>query len=132
MPHPSRLAVAVAALLTLAGCTFQHNDLLAGASQQSEFFYWGRPAIGQYLCLSVEPGVPVTLEARGSEVIGYTRDVVAFSGRQEGNYIRTIYYSGALGWIDGLKIRPYHGPRPDSSCIIPGLDQQHRPIFVIR
>lgn len=44
-----------------------------------------------------------------SPVIGYTRDAVAFFGQQAGRFVEIKYYNGALGWIDVLKIRPYHG-----------------------
>lgn len=121
-----------ACLLATAGCgTIQFQDSSTIRVEQSRFKFWGAPVHGIYLCLSTPPGLPVTLYEGQGEVIGLTRNVVAFHGEQSDNWIRIVYYNGALGWIDGRKIRPYTGPRPNSSCIIPGVDLYQRPIFVI-
>ncbi len=119
-------------LLALGACSFQVNDLSPYSSERRQRGAYGAPAVGRFLCLSVDPGLPVTLHPGGGPAIGYTRDVVAFYGLQERQYISIVYYNGALGWIDGMKIRRYHGSRPTSSCVIPGVDIQQRPISLIQ
>ena len=124
------LACLLAAAL-LAGCSVQVNDLsqpLVGHSQNAT---WPAPAVGRFLCLSVDPGLPVMQHPGGGPVIGYTREVVAFYGNQGGHYVSIVHYTGALGWIDGMRMRPFHGARPGSMCIVPGVDLQQRPMFVI-
>ncbi len=125
-------AAAAACLLATGGCgVVQFQDSSTIKVVQASDKFWGAPVHGIYLCLSTPPGIPVTLHADQGPVIGFTRDVVAFHGEQSDHWIRIVYYNGALGWIDALKIRPYTGPRPSSSCIIPGVDLYQRPIFVI-
>ena len=132
VPHRLKLRlIAAFCLLAMSGCSFRYQDLSQRQTGRTQDVTYARPAIGKYLCLSVEPGTPVALHPGGSEIIGYTRNVVAFYGVQLGKYVSVIYYNGALGWVDGLKIRPYHGPRRNSKCIVPGVDRQLRPIFVI-
>jgi len=126
-------AVAAACVLATGGCgvvRFQDPNGIKYVDSESKFY--SAPASGRYLCLSTQPGLPVRLHPESGPIIGLTRDVVAFHGEVVEHYIRIVYYDGALGWMDGLKIRPYTGPRRDSSCIIPGVDLQQRPVFVIR
>jgi hypothetical protein len=118
--------------LALVACSLQHQDLSQPRVGQSENFYWTKPAVGQRWCLSVNPGLPVLQHPGGGALVGYTRDVVAIYGMQVRNYISIVYYTGALGWIEVSKVRPYHGRRPDSTCIVEGVDFQQRPIFLIR
>jgi len=116
----------------LSGCSVQFTDLTPYTSSQPQQAVYSAPVIGRNLCLSSEPGVPVTTRPGNNEAFGYTRDIVAFAGLQNGQHIAIKYYNGALGWIDGMKVRPYRGPRPGSTCIIPGVDLQQRPIFILR
>ena len=57
-------------------------------------------------------------------------DVLAFAGMQQGGQIIIITYNDLGGWIDGMKIAPFHGA-PGQRCIMPGRDLAQRPIFEI-
>ena len=63
----------------------------------------------EFLCLTSQPGTPIhDAPAANSAVIGYTRQVVAFYGLQEGRWISIQMYDGSrLGWLDGTTIRPF-------------------------
>jgi len=124
-------AAAAACVLATGGCRVQFQDSSTIKVVQSDFKFWSRPVHGIYFCLSTPPGLPVTLYEGQGPVIGFTRDVVAFHGEQSDHWIRIVYYNGALGWIDSLRVRPYTGPRATSSCIIPAVDLYQRPIYVI-
>lgn len=126
-----RLAPVVLLAGMLSGCGVQFNGVTPYGAHPQQAVY-PAPAVGRYLCLSSEPGVAVTVHPGSGTPFGYTRDFVAFAGLQDGQYITILYYNGALGWIDGMKVRPYRGPRPGSSCVIPGVDIQQRPIFIIK
>ncbi len=126
-----RRGACLVALLVLSGCSAQFHETLGGSNgeQSPNVTWWPKPVHGMYLCLSTPPGMPVYDHCDSNFVIGYTRNVVAFYGEQVGNSIRIIYYNGAMGWIDGRRISPYHGPTPDSVCIVPGVDLYQRPVF---
>ena len=132
MNHHIRHVLLGLCLLVLVACSLQQQNLSQGRVGQSENSYWTKPAVGQRWCLSVDPGLPVLQHPGGGALVGYTRDVVAIYGMQVRNYISIVYYTGALGWIEVSKVRPYHGRRPDSTCIVEGVDFQQRPIFLIR
>lgn len=128
-----RLSVVLLLSGLLSGCSVQFNPTTPyDRLERPQQAVYPAPAIGRYLCLSSQPGLPVTTHPGGSEAFGYTQDVVAFAGLQNGQHIAIIFYTGALGWIDGTKIRSYQGPRPGSTCIVPGVDIQQRPIFLLR
>ena len=121
--------------LTLGACSVQFHDVSqqSNVRQPSQRTYWGSlPAGALYVCLSVDPGVPVTQDPGQGLVLGYTRNVVALYGQlQYGDYIRIVHYTGALGWISTRTVRRYHGQRPNSTCIVPGVDMLQRPVFQI-
>ncbi len=121
-----------AALVTilLSGCTVR---MMNGSSvaQDSQTAFFGKPAVGEFLCLSSVPGMPIySRPGLGGGILGYTRNVVAFAGMQQGGQIMIITYNGLDGWIDGTKITPFHGA-PSQRCIVPGRDLGQRPIFEI-
>ena len=120
------------AALTLSACTVQYHDLSQSAAQAPQVKIWGSPPGSLYLCLSIDPGTPVYGGPQPQVVIGYTRDVVAFYGIQDGQWVEIKYYNGQLGWVDGLKVRPYHGPHTNSTCEIYAVDIQQQPIFTLR
>lgn len=121
-------------VLLLAGCSF-HMQEMGQPAQGSRFQVWGRPALGEYLCLSATPGTPVYAQPPDSpmtpQLIGYTKNLVAFKGWQDGNEIAIVYYTGGVGWIDARNVTPYQPTRPGERCIVPGLDRNLRPIFEI-
>jgi len=119
-------------VLVLAACSVQYQDLSQPIVGQSQEFHWTKPAVGQWWCVSVDPGLPVLQHPGGGPVIGYTRDVVAIFGMQVGQHISIVYYNGLIGWIEMSQVRPYQGRRPSSTCVIEGVDFQQRPIFLIR
>lgn len=127
----SRLALIVAPLALLAGgCTVRMMDSSA-LGQNTQTAFYGKPENGEFLCLSSVPNMPIySRPGPGAGILGYTRDVVAFAGMQQGGQIMIITYNGLDGWIDGTKISPFHGA-PGQRCIIPGRDRGQRPIFEI-
>ena len=130
-----RVACGVAACgLLLAGCSFHVNEI-GQPSQANQFKVWGPPAIGEYQCLSATPGTPVYArpnDGLGSpQLIGYTKNVVAFKGWSDGEQIAIVYYTGGVGWIDGHTASPCRPEYPGQRCIVPGLNRNLRPIFEI-
>lgn len=127
----SSMAAAAIVGVALGGCAIRNPD-----QSGSQTRMYGRPKNGYLLCLASKPGVPVYLgpgeNGNGSPLIGYTQNMIAFWGDQFGHYIRVMYYTGALGWMDGTEIRPYGSAHPGHTCTIPGRDIQQRPQFVIR
>lgn len=124
----------LACVLLLVGCSFPMQE--AGQpAQGNRFQVWGPPALGEYLCLSATPGTPVYARPNdgltGPQLIGYTKNVVAFKGWQDGNEIAIVYYTGGVGWIDARNVTPYQPARAGERCIVPGLDRNLRPIFEI-
>ncbi len=99
---------------------------------------YGKPAIGRYLCMGIRPGTPVYAHAGGAPtlgsnpIIGYTRDVVAIEGEQIGRWVMVVHSNHLLGWVDGTKLFLFSQMHPGQTCIIPGVDIEQRPIFVIR
>jgi hypothetical protein len=53
-----------------------YGYLPQGGTGQADILLGSR-RIGMFLCLSVEPGTPVTLNASGDPITGDTRDVIA-------------------------------------------------------
>ena len=125
------LIMATVAALSVSGCKAEFHEFGAGHVEQSRIMEWSKPTNGMYLCLSADPGTPVYSAAGGSNVIGYTRDVVAFFGGQDGNWLEVFHYNGLLGWVDSAKLHVFHGSHPGATCIIPGVDTLQRPIFMI-
>ena len=63
--------------------------------------------------------------------IGYTRNVVAFQGQQNGGWISVVSYDDPqIGWIDGTTIKPFQPAYPGQRCIVT-VDISQRPIFQI-
>ena len=116
--------------LPVCACTVRMVDT-PSIAQDPQIAFFGKPAVGEFLCLSSVPNTPIySRPGTGAGVLGYTRNVVAFAGMQQGGQIMIITYSGLDGWIDGTKIAPFHGA-PGQRCIVPGRDRLQRPIFEI-
>jgi len=126
-----RVAAAVT-LIGLTGCEVHYTDL-SGAQQAPQYRIWQAPTAGNFLCLAATPGTPIYAGAHGyGPVIGYTRNVVAFQGQQNGGWISVVSYnSPVIGWIDGTTIKPFQSVYPGHGCIVT-VDAAQRPIFHIR
>jgi hypothetical protein len=121
--------VAPVALLASACTVPMMNGSTAAQDPQIAFF--SKPVVGEFLCLSSVPNMPIYSQpGPDAGILGYTRNVVAFAGMQQGGQIMIITYNGMDGWIDGRKIAPFHGA-PGQRCIVPGRDRPQRPIFEI-
>lgn len=125
-----RLACSGMVALLLGGCAVHYQGLtMTGSPQTAEWKYWEAPASGAFLCLAAPPGTPVYAHPGNNQpIMGYTRDVVAFAGIQEGKWISIVYYDARMGWIDGLLIRPYGDAHPGHKCVA-DRDWQQRPVF---
>lgn len=121
-------AIAIAATLcTLAGCTIPTPNV--ASSQQPEFYkVWPTVHNGQFLCLAATPGTPIYQGTGRGAILGYTRDVVAFSYIQHGPWISVQTDQGLMGYIDGGTIRAYPRAHPGHSCTVQ-VDIQQHPIF---
>jgi len=126
-----RWLVTALTLITLTGCSV-HYTYLSGAQQAPQYRIWPAPAAGNFLCLAATPGTPIYAhDHEYGPVIGYTRNVVAFQGQQNGGWISVVSYNGpAIGWIDGTNIRPFQSVYPGHGCIVT-VDAAQRPIFHI-
>lgn len=118
-----------ATALAAGGCTIRMVN--GPGDPDPHIAFWPKPAVGEFLCLSSDPGMPIySRPGPGAGVIGYTRNVVAFANMQQGGQIMIVTYNGLDGWIDGTRIRPFKGA-PGQRCIVPGRDGGQRPIFEI-
>jgi hypothetical protein len=123
-------ATFLAITVGLAGCSFRIQEQPSSVAV-SDFHYWPKPVNGEFLCLSAIPGTPVYAYPGSNQVIGFTRNVVAFGGESQGGQVMIVYYTGINGWVDSAKLSPFHGSRPGQACIIPGRTLQQQPIFQI-
>ena len=121
---------AIFATLFLNGCAgmihYENESSGASNSELGPTFY-PPPAIGDFLCLAVPVGTPIYGNFN-KQPIGYTPDVVAFSGRQQGNEIMILANNGQTEWIDGRVIQPYGTAHPGHTCFIyrpDGTDLQY-------
>ena len=98
----------------------------------TQYRLWQAPAAGDFPCLAATPGTPIYASDHGyGPVIGYTRNVVAFQGQQNGGRISIVSYnSPVIGWIDGTTTRPFQSVDPGHGCVVT-VDAAQRPIFHI-
>ena len=82
-----------------------------------------------FFVLAVPVGTPIYGNIT-SQPTGYTSDVVAFGGRQQGNLIQIVMPDGELQWIDGRVIQPFGTAHPGHTCFVFRPDGVH-PQFVI-
>jgi hypothetical protein len=109
--------VAPVALLASACTVPMMNGSTVAQDPQIAFFT--KPAVGEFLCLSSVPNMPIySRPGPDAGILGYTRNVVAFASMQQGGQIMIITYSGMDGWIDGTKIAPFHGAPGQPCCAI--------------
>jgi hypothetical protein len=56
----------------------------SSVAQTPQISFSGKPAVGEFLCLSSAPNVPIySGPGPGAGTVGYTRNVVAFAGMQQ-------------------------------------------------
>ena len=125
-----RVLLVLPGALLASACTLR---MMNGSSvaQDPQIAFFGKPVVGEFLCLSSVPNEPIySRPGPGAGILGYTRNEVAFAGMQQGGQIMIITYNGLDEWIDGTTITPFHGA-PGQRCIVPGRDRLQRPIFEI-
>jgi hypothetical protein len=123
---------ALIAAVFLAGCAgmiHYDNAGVTNAGPEQGPMEYQHPAIGDFLCLAVPVGTPIYGNIT-SQPTGYTSDVVAFGGRQQGNLIQIVMPDGELQWIDGRVIQPFGTAHPGHTCFVFRPDGVH-PQFVI-
>jgi len=127
-----RIVAVFVSAAALGGCSVHYTDLSASAQQAPQYKLWPAPKLGRWLCLTSTPGTPIySGPSPGGQIIGYTRQVVAFQGQQSGRWISIIPYDRPeISWIDGRTIKPFQPAFPGQRCIV-YEDTRQRPVFEI-